>query len=234
MDATVELRTADTYKVQGYPMLKLFKAPSESAAETTAETATESAAKTAEGGKNKNETVFDYRGARTANGIINWLERKTGPPCPVVTTKAHLEGLVASADVVVVGFFDDASSEGGRMFEAAAIEDETNRYVFAQGDELRTAYGVVGDENSVILLKTFDEGEVRLTKELTKENLEHFVWLEGRPVAFEFSPRTAEAIFGSGIHRHLLFLARKSDKNHHQYMETVMALRYMSLLVLYA
>jgi len=218
MDGTVELRTADSFQLQGYPTIKLLKAPEAPEAETRAETP--------QGGKNKtvpSQTVFDYRGARTASGLLNWLERKTGPPCPVLTTKAQLDDLVALADVVVVGFFDDpaASSEDSKLFEAAAIEDETHRYVFGEGEELRAAYGVEAGRSSVLIRKTFDEGEVRLAKELTKESLEHFVWLEGRPVLFEFSSRTAEAIFGQMIHQHFLYLARKTDENHLQNMETV-------------
>lgn len=223
MDATKEPKTAAAYQIQGYPIIKLFKPAAEEV----------SSPSLSAGGGDQNLTtataevssgipglvVLDYRGARTAAALVNWLERKTGPACTIVTTKDELESLVAAADVVVVGFFDapPAESAEARLFEAAAAEDETNRYVFGQGTALRAAYPNV-EVGTVLLLKSFDDGEVRLDKEeLTRENLEHFVWLEGRPILFEFSARTAQAIFGSGIHKHLLFLGRKSDEHHLQH-----------------
>ena len=137
--------------MQGYPTLKLFKS-----AEPGATAVPEDAPAAA---------VFEYRGARTTAGILNWLDRKTGPVCTTATAKKELEKLVAAADVVVVGFFgEDSSSAEARMFEAAAAEDETNRYVFGRGAELRTAYGVADDAKAVLLLKSFDDGEARLLK----------------------------------------------------------------------
>jgi hypothetical protein len=223
VDATREVKTAAAYAVQGYPMLKLFKRNVTQAAAASASTTGET-------------IVLDYRGARTTAAIVKWLQRKTGPTCPAVTTKDQLDTLVAAAGVVIVGFFDEnENSDDARLFEAVAADDEANRYVFGHGASLRAAYRTkIGD---ILLLKSFDSGEARLltSPPLSKTALARFVGLEGRPLLYEFSARTAQAIFGAGIHRHLLYLSRSSDRQHSQYSDMVNTLDpHMSTRVPYS
>ena len=206
MDATREVKTAAAYSVQGYPMLKLFKsAPANDLAGEMAEAV--------------GPTVLDYRGARTAAALVKWLERKMGPICTIVTTKEQLNSLVASNGVVIVGFFDDSDKDDSKLFEAVAAANEANRYVFGRGDVLRSAFGI--ELGHILLLKSFDGGEARLAPPFSKTALEQFVSLEGRPLLFDFGPSTAQAIFGAGIHRHLLYLGRGSDQQNQQHCQTV-------------
>ena len=206
MDATREVKTAAAYSVQGYPMLKLFKsAPAIDLAGEMAEAV--------------GPTVLDYRGARTAAALVKWLERKMGPTCTIVTTKEQLTSLVASNGVVIVGFFEDSDNDDSKLFEAVAAANEASRYVFGRGDVLRSAFGI--ELGHILLLKSFDGGEARLAPPFSKTALERFVSLEGRPLLFDFGPSTAQAIFGAGIHRHLLYLGRGSHQQNQEHCQTV-------------
>ena len=54
VDVTKERVVSEKYDIQGFPTLKLFKKGS--------------------------EDPIDYSGSRTADGIVGWLKKKTGPP----------------------------------------------------------------------------------------------------------------------------------------------------------
>lgn len=48
---------------------------------------------------------FFISGGRTADEIVNWLVKKTGPPAKDLTSVEDATTFVDSANVVVVGFF---------------------------------------------------------------------------------------------------------------------------------
>merc|ERR1711909_31298 len=68
LDATEEGSVAEKFEVRGYPTLKFFR----------------------------NGKATEYGGGRTADTIVSWLEKKTGPP---------------AATVSIIGYFADQTSE---------------------------------------------------------------------------------------------------------------------------
>lgn len=154
---------------------------------------------------------MEYNGPRVADGIVSWLEKKTGPPCAEISSQEVLDALVKD-NVVVVGFFDDVTSDKAKIFEKVADGDDSNKYVFGKGDELKAAYSA--KDSTILLLKSFDEGKVEFTGEVEAEELKKFVSASSRPNMFEFSDETANQIFSAGINKHFLLLSKKSDKEH--------------------
>lgn len=73
-------------------------------------------------------------GGRTAEEIITWLSKKTGPPAKELKTADEVKEFVDKKNVVVVGFYKDKESDAAKAFIEAA-----------QGvDDLE--FGIVHDE----------------------------------------------------------------------------------------
>merc|ERR1712111_40808 len=68
VDATEESSVAEKFEIRGYPTLKFFK----------------------------NGKAMEYGGGRTADTIVSWVEKKTGPPAKTLASldeaKAYTEG----------------------------------------------------------------------------------------------------------------------------------------------
>jgi len=63
LDATEEPKIAEQFEVRGYPTLKFFK----------------------------NGKDTEYNGGRTADTIVSWLEKKTGPAATTLLRRSSLE-----------------------------------------------------------------------------------------------------------------------------------------------
>lgn len=50
--------------------------------------------------------VVCFPGKRSAEGIIQWMKRRTGPGAPVLDTADSAEQFIDSHKIAVVGFFD--------------------------------------------------------------------------------------------------------------------------------
>ena len=92
VDATVEAALSQKYGVNGYPTLKFFKH-----------------------GKAK-----EYTGGRTKDTILNWLEKKTGPPAVELKYPELSKKMIESEKVLVVGFFKDQENDQAKAFLEAA------------------------------------------------------------------------------------------------------------------
>ena len=53
-------------------------------------------------------------------GIVDWLEKHSGPPAKTLTTADEAKALTEEKDVVVIGFFKDLESAGAKEFIKAA------------------------------------------------------------------------------------------------------------------
>merc|ERR1712154_414468 len=75
VDATEESATAEKFEVRGYPTLKFFK----------------------------NGKAMEYGGGRTADTIVAWLEKKTGPPAVTLASEDEAKKFIDDNQVVVIG-----------------------------------------------------------------------------------------------------------------------------------
>lgn len=192
VDATVETSVAEKFEVRGYPTLKFFN-----------------------GGK-----PSEYGGGRTADDIISWLTKKTGPPAKAITSAEDLQAFIDSAEVVVVGFFADPSVEAFSTYIEAAVEIDGMSFGIVSSSELAASHSVEGD--AVVLFKKFDERRNVLPVEgLTKEAVKKHVAENSLPLVIEFTQETAQKIFGGDIKNHLLLFVDKSaaefDKVHGEF-----------------
>ena len=89
VDATEEGPLAEKFEVRGYPTLKFFK----------------------------NGKPMEYNGGRTADTIITWVEKKTGPPAVTLDSVDAAKKFIEDNEIAVVGFFADMESEAAKAFK---------------------------------------------------------------------------------------------------------------------
>merc|ERR1711992_327729 len=92
LDATEESALAEKFEVRGYPTLKFFK----------------------------NGKALEYGGGRTADTIVNWVEKKTGPPAKALANAEEAKAFIDGKTVAVFGCFKDEATDGAKAFLSAA------------------------------------------------------------------------------------------------------------------
>ena len=79
--------------------------------------------------------------------------------------------------------------------------------------------------NGVVIVGFFDDSDKddsKLFEAVAAANeANRYVFGRGDVLRSAFGPSTAQAIFGAGIHRHLLYLGRGSDQQNQQHCQTV-------------
>lgn len=184
VDATVHSALGERFKVRGYPTIKFFI----------------------------DQTPIDYSGGRTADEIVAWLKKKSGPAAVTLATVADLKKLQDGNEVAIVGLFKSLDSAEAvafqnvaKVIDSVAFGISSEQVVF---DELKAK------PDTVILLKKFDEGRNDIESgKLTEAGIKEFIQANQLPLVSEFNQETAQKIFGGDIKVHnLLFASKKSDK----------------------
>merc|ERR1712193_234454 len=184
VDATEESATAEKFEVRGYPTLKFFK----------------------------NGKPMEYGGGRTADTIVSWLEKKTGPPALAVASVEEATAFVAGKDVAVIGVFADQTTDAAKAFLAAAANIDDIPFAITSSAEVAAEHKIEGE--AVLLLKTFDDGRAVLSEGITEEAVASFIAGESLPLVVDFNQETAQKIFSGDIKSLLLaFLSVKADSH---------------------
>jgi protein disulfide-isomerase A1 len=186
LDATAETKSAEEFQVQGFPTLKWFV----------------------------NGVPLEYTGGRTADTIVSWIKKKTGPATAKISSVEDLDKLKASADVVVIL----VAKEESKAFESAAQTQELPFAVAVNPSaDLLKALGVTGEPGQVIVFKKFDEGraEMAAKSDLTSEQVVTFVSGHSLPLIVPFSQETAQKIFGGTVKQHFILFTDKSKEAEH-------------------
>merc|ERR1712170_326957 len=182
VDATQEGSLAEKFEVRGYPTLKFFR----------------------------NGKPMEYNGGRTADTIISWVEKKTGPVAATLADVDAAKKFVEDNELAVIGFFAEAEGAAAKAFlEVAGAMDDLK---FAIGNaDIAAEHKVSG--GAIVLFKKFDEGRNDLTEGLTDvDGVTKFIASNSLPLVVDFNHETAQKIFSGEIKSHLLmFLSKGSD-----------------------
>merc|ERR1719284_1444495 len=183
VDATEESKLAEKFEVRGYPTLKFFKY-----------------------GKDQ-----EYTGGRTADTIVTWLDKKTGPPAKTLATAEESKAFIEENEIAVVGFFKDAASADAKVFLAVADKMDDYPFAIVSDEALFTEHDVKAD--GVVLFKKFDDGRNDFEGEVTDEELTKFISGNALPLVVEFNQDTAQKIFSGEVKSHLLMFMSASAED---------------------
>ena len=175
---------------------------------------------------------------RTADTIVSWLEKKTGPPAKTLATVDEAKAFVADNDIAVIGFFDSVDSEGNftlslmndfdppihnsilvsqqypllgaKAFLSAASNMDDYPFGITTEAAVLAEYKAAG----VVIFKNFDEGRNDMEGDVTEESVAAFVAGNSLPLVVDFSQDTAQKIFSGDIKSHLLLFMSAAAEDH--------------------
>uniref|UniRef100_A0A4W6ETF4 Protein disulfide-isomerase n=1 Tax=Lates calcarifer TaxID=8187 RepID=A0A4W6ETF4_LATCA len=184
VDAIEEKELAEEFDIGGFPTLKLFI-------------------------NGDRKQPVDFTGKRSAEGIIQWMKRRTGPGAPVLDSAESAAQFIDAHNICVVGFFDDLESEAAKVFREVALDMTDTEFGLTVTPEVFQKYEVKA--NSVVLFKKFDDGraDFALSEDgkLDKNNVTTFIKENSLELVIPFKQETADKIFTSSILLHsLLFI----------------------------
>merc|ERR1712122_109230 len=189
VDATEESSLAEKFEVRGYPTLKFFK----------------------------NGKAMEYSGGRTADTIVSWVEKKTGPPAKALAGAEEAKAFVEGKDVAVIGCFKEESTVAAKAFLGAASSMDDIPFGITGDEAVCSEYGVTGE--GVVMVKTFDDGKAILTDDLSEENIAKFISSESLPLVIDFNHETAQKIFSGEVKSHFLMFSSAKADDHAEKLE---------------
>ncbi|BHF85037.1 Protein disulfide-isomerase [Sparganum proliferum] len=187
VDATVETKLAETYKIRGYPTLKFFA---------------------------KGEEI-EYNGGRTAESIVAWVKKKIGQAITEVATVEDFDELSQKSKFIVLVLSKDTSSkEYKTVGEVARAQDVP--FVHCTDPKMADKHKLTSG-TKVVIYRKFDEPMVEYDGQFVSAELTSFIRSHLIPLVVEFDEETAAQIFGSEIQWHIMVFMAKSQDHYEPY-----------------
>ncbi|KAF7870116.1 uncharacterized protein EAF02_009306 [Botrytis sinoallii] len=170
VDCTEEADLCQSFGVEGYPTLKVFRGP---------------------------ENVSPYSGARKAPAIVSYMTKQSLPAVSVLT-KDTLEDFKTADKVVLVAYFDAEDKTSNATFNTVA-EKLRDDYLFGASNDAALAKAEGVSFPSVVLYKSFDEGKAIFPDAFDAEVIEKFAKTASIPLIGEVGPETYAGYMATGI-----------------------------------
>jgi len=152
VDATVETKLAETYGVKGYPTIIFFN----------------------------NGDTKNFDGDRTANSIVSWVKRKSGPPSLLLNSHEEQTKFIEKGGVVVGVFAGEDSKDYITFSKIAKEEEDFNFGHRFDAKEKETIFLVTKDMD----IKSFNDQE-----KVNKKNLKEWIQRDGHPLIAELDQK---------------------------------------------
>jgi len=172
VDATEERALGEKYEVQGFPTIKFFR----------------------------DGEVSAYEGGRSADDIVNWLKKKTGPPAVKLANSAAVDEFAKTGSAQLLGLFKEGDAEFAEFEKAAAGIDDIPTGHTADA-ELIEKYAPA----KVVMLQNFDDKLAKFNGKMESAAIKEFASANSLPLVVVFTEETQNKIFGEDApKKHLL------------------------------
>ncbi|XP_069053296.1 endoplasmic reticulum resident protein 27 [Lepisosteus oculatus] len=134
--------------------------------------------------------------------------------------------LVASAEVVVVGFFKEDGGQGFQEFLSVASRLQTLPFALCSEPEVWQLYNITGDTVSIFRQTDSHQENLQLQErmKIDSDGLTRFIRTNELYYLTEYNDMTAVGLFSSPVRAHLLLLADKRSAGFAQLRELLRAL----------
>jgi len=183
VDCTEEADLCQSYGVEGYPTLKVFRGP---------------------------ENVAPYAGARKAPAIVSYMTKQSLPAVSLLT-KETIEDFKTADKVVLVAYFEADDKASNTTFTAVA-EKLRDSYLFGASNDAELAKTEGVSFPSVVLYKSFDEGKNIFAEALDVEAIEQFAKTASIPLIGEVGPETYAGYMATGIPLAYIFAETEEER----------------------
>ncbi|XP_031348169.1 protein disulfide-isomerase-like [Photinus pyralis] len=183
VNAVEETTLSNDHTVTGYPTLKLFK----------------------------NGVPIKYLGGRTAEEVVTWLNKHTGPLAHILKEIEEAKALIAESQVITVGFFKDQSSEAAQVFLQVAATDD--KIPFGITSEERIFEHFSAKDGDIFMFKKYDDKLVQFKNELNEKNLRSFLKEASRPLLIEFNIHVVQMLMVGDVQDFLVLFLSNVDEN---------------------
>ncbi|KAB5580648.1 protein disulfide-isomerase precursor [Coniochaeta sp. 2T2.1] len=170
VDCTEEADLCQSFGVEGYPTLKVFRGL---------------------------DNIVPYKGQRKANAITSYMIKQSLPAVSLLT-KDTLEDFKKADKVVIVAYFDAADKASNETFTEVADKLRDN-YPFGASSDAALAEAEGVTPPAVVLYKDFDDGKSVFTDKFDAAAIEKFAKTAATPLIGEVGPETYSDYMDAGI-----------------------------------
>ncbi|KAI5866975.1 protein disulfide isomerase [Durotheca rogersii] len=170
VDCTEESELCQSYGVEGYPTLKIFRGP---------------------------DNITPYSGQRKAAAITSYMIKQSLPAVSILTSETI--GDFKTADKVVLVAYIEASDKASNETYTKIAEKLRDSYLFGATNDAALAESEGVTAPAIVLYKQFDEGKATFAEKFEEEAIEKFTKVASTPLIGEVGPDTYSDYMSAGI-----------------------------------
>ncbi|KAI1142969.1 protein disulfide isomerase [Hypoxylon sp. FL0543] len=170
VDCTEESELCQSFGVEGYPTLKIFRGL---------------------------ENITPYTGQRKAGAITSYMIKQSLPAVSLLTPET-LEDFKTADKVVLVAYIDASDKASNETYTKIA-EKFRDSYLFGATNDATLAEAEGVKAPAIVLYKQFDEGKATFTDKFEEEAIENFAKVASTPLIGEVGPDTYSGYMSAGI-----------------------------------
>ena len=185
LDATEHKEAGQKFEIRGFPTLKLFK----------------------------KGTPIDYQGGRTAEDIVTYMIKKSGPALTTVASVEEADAFFSKHPKAAIGLFDSLESPAALGLADYAAKFDSMPLAYTKEKAVLSKYS--GKANTVHFVTA--EGSFSSPLDFSKEKADEELgaWLFGHSISpmFKFSAEKSMELFSGPIRVHLITFADEETKD---------------------